>query len=355
MLYEPPSQLPDNTMAGSGRDGLRNVIHRFPLVWFCLLGLLVIGEYLSSFEQMPSLRRFVLEASFAKRLFGTLALGVLWGTATHLWAEAAGWPRKKLLGVFSAGLAGIFVFAFQPHAPAMWEWMFLAMGLGILPFIAPFSNQRQEETLLFSRHVANSGMGIVLGGSFYLLIVLLIFLFSSALNGLLEIEIPSDWLERLTLYVGIFFPTLYALSFIPRIPPAETLQVSRAMSFMVTYIAVPALCVFGGLVIVYGLKIVLLWQLPQGNLGIITGNIGAFALGSWIAAQCCPKIDRGLLAHYKRFFPYVWLPINILLIVSIGNRIVAYGCKFFGSKFFGFFGSKFFGYLGSYLFLEVFG
>jgi hypothetical protein len=179
--------------------------------------------------------------------------------------------------------------------------------------------------LFFSRHTANLSAGIGLGMVFFLLIVLLISIFSFTSNSLLGVIIPDAVSDRSWLYLGIFFPTLYALSFIPQTVSSGTFSVSRALSFVVTYIAVPALCLFGTLVIVYGLKILFLWHLPQGHLGIITGNIGAFALGVWIVAQCTPKAEAGLLAIYRRFFPYAWIPINILLMVAIGNRVIEHG------------------------------
>jgi hypothetical protein len=320
MTYQDQSTSPTSPQAWVG---LQRVIHRFPLVFFCLLALFVIGEYLysSNGSTIPN----YLEFSYGYRLFGSIALAGLWAIAVHIWAEASAWSQKKLLGLFGVGFTAILLLVFQTPIPSLWESMFLAMGLGILPFIAPFSGTKQDQMLFFSRHTANLSAGIGLGMVFFWLIVLLIYIFSSTSRSLLGVIIPDAVLDRSWLYLGIFFPTLYALSFIPQTVSSGTFSVSRALSFVVTYIAVPALCLFGTLVIVYGLKILFLWQLPQGHLGIITGNIGAFALGVWIVAQCTPKAEAGLLAIYKRFFPYAWIPINILLMVAIGNRVMEHG------------------------------
>jgi hypothetical protein len=303
-------------------NAVRQVINRFPLVCLCLLGMLLTADYILSMEGKS--RDFFETAPLVFRVFPICAFGVLWTIACHLGAETLRWNKRRFIGIVAAGFLGIGAFFLQPTFPKIWEIMFLGMGLGILPFIAPFSRKR-EEMVLFSQHVANFVTGIGQGIIFYGIIAALIGLFTLGLKYLLNVELPDFLTERLYLYISIVFPVLYALSTIPPVSNQQELVVSRAASFVVTYLAIPALLAFALLLLVYGLKILVLWELPKGGLGIMAGNFGAFGLGTWLMAQCCPNAKVGLVTAYQKFFPYLWLPITLLLALSIGTRIVAHG------------------------------
>jgi hypothetical protein len=284
--------------------------------------MLLTADYILSMEGKS--RDFFDTAPLVFRVFAICAFGVLWTISCHLGAETLRWNKRRLIGIVAAGFLGIGAFFLQPTFPKIWEMMFLGMGLGILPFIAPFARQN-EPMLPFSRHVANFATGIGQGIIFYGIIAALIALFTAGLKYLLNLELPDFLTERLYLYIGILFPVLYALSTIPAVSNQEELVVSRAASFVVTYLAIPALFAFALLLLVYGLKILVLWELPKGGLGIMAGNFGAFGLGTWLMAQCCPNAKVRLVTAYQKFFPYLWLPITLLLAVSIGTRVVAHG------------------------------
>ena len=136
----------------------------------------------------------------------------------------------------------------------------------------------------------------------------------------------KPFLDATTLVMGVFWP-LYTLTFVPKLPmEAETgPRLPGALAFILSYVALPVLLVYGAVIAVYGVAVLGLGQPPKASVSWMV--MGFAAAGILIHFLLYPLRESGnlLVRLYHRFFFALLLPYLGLLFWAVVIRIREYG------------------------------
>ncbi|MDR0694405.1 MAG: DUF4153 domain-containing protein [Prevotellaceae bacterium] len=149
------------------------------------------------------------------------------------------------------------------------------------------------------------------------------------IDGLFYIPINED---KFLLYIACFSGCLFAPLFFAAGIPAQSQYAEEpgkpytALLVFVQYILLPILTLYLLIFYVYGLKIIITWQLPEGALSWLTliysvaGLISYFLLHRFYIMKATK-----ITTFFCRYFFYSEIPIIVLLFVAIFRRTADYG------------------------------
>lgn len=250
-------------------------------------------------------------------------------TGLELLAFRSGWRRLVTLAL-GIGVTALVV-AWMPDTDTAsnsrhtTEWLFFLTAVSMVPFIAPYWRRWQEAEAL-SLYINKTALAVIIGvifagilwGTYALLLIAAGYLFDYK-------DLDDAYALSLGSYISISFAGLYFLANIPKDFSFKDTGAPRPLVFLVSYIGLPALAVFGALMLAYGLKILLLWELPKGNLGGMSIGFAGLGIAFCIIAASFPNGGTALVRAHKKYFPYVLPAILALLWVAILTRVFEHG------------------------------
>lgn len=131
--------------------------------------------------------------------------------------------------------------------------------------------------------------------------------------------------------IFIFFTPLYYLSLLPNFNSRDAYDdANKEISFMypkfldilVSYITIPLITAFTAVLIIYFIKILVTGVWPVGQVGPMV--LGYSATGYFIYILSS-NLNNKFSAFYRKFFPFVLIPLVVMQMVSSYIRIDAYG------------------------------
>lgn len=193
--------------------------------------------------------------------------------------------------------------------------------------IAPFLKGRQEEnrfwqynkTLFVNFCLTLIFTGVFIGGVQLALL---------AMDHLFALNWSSD------VYIRVFFGILtfgsaiiFGLFHIEGLARMEERSpYPIVIAFFTQFILIPLLLLYVGILYIYGIKILIVWELPRGwvsTLVLAYGVLGILAL--LLVHPLLEGKSRAWVDWFKKIFYYSLLPLLVLLFMSIGTRISEYG------------------------------
>lgn len=142
-----------------------------------------------------------------------------------------------------------------------------------------------------------------------------------------------DWDELL--YVRVFFTiAIFGSVFIFALFHSDGLEKMEhptpypvMIQFFTQFVLVPLLLLYASILYVYGVKILIDWQLPRGWVSYLVlayGSLGILAL-LLIEPLLRDGGGKSWVGWFRRLFYYSLLPLLVLLFAAIGTRIGQYG------------------------------
>ena len=124
---------------------------------------------------------------------------------------------------------------------------------------------------------------------------------------------------------GLFCPWL-ALSRVPRRFDAPDGAVCpRPLSMLIAYVLVPLAVGYVIIVYAYLVRILVLWELPQGQVGKIVSFYAGFGIATYLAAWPLRQVGPVHVRLFHRYFHFALLPPILLLAAALAVRVSAYG------------------------------
>jgi hypothetical protein len=293
-------------------------IRRFPLatlaaIFFASCWILMIHEILG---REPDDYGRLTYGGFAG-FFLLLGLGLVF--------EARGWSRllQLLTALFSVGaLAGWLALAGPelglPH---------VLLGCALVGFciIAPALGGAGNDALWRFNQQSFFGFGIA--GIAVGLSQLGIAAISFSVAELFKISGSEKIFFDLSVVVLALFWPLYSITFMPRLPLSEARmpQVPGPLAFVLSYVALPILLLYGVVIASYGLRLLGIGATPKSSvswmiIGFATAGIALRFLLHPLRAQ-----GNVLVRLFCRYFYLLLLPYLVLLFWALSIRIGAYG------------------------------
>ena len=152
---------------------------------------------------------------------------------------------------------------------------------------------------------------------------------SEAVRALFGVSLDELTMETI-LPVGLaFLAPVYWLGTLPRFGEAEDVTElsfeARALSFLGTWMLAPLVIIYALIVLAYGTKILVQWDLPKGEIAsLVSPFIGVGTL-VWLMLE--PKVlkESGFVRFYRAAWHWIMLPAAVLLGVGVFARVQEYG------------------------------
>lgn len=239
-----------------------------------------------------------------------------------LWQRIVGTAVITLVAVG----CGLFVYFQLKHPDNHYIYIdcvtiFVTLLCMLIPFIGNRSDNRAwnyHDTFVGSVAIAGVLCGVIL---------LCLYAIMGTISFLFDVT-PVKIMASLPALIGIFLFTCTAAALIPTEPTHydEMPSHPRFIRFLSQYILLPLICVEGIVLYVYGLSILIHWELPKG--GIVWLVFSYAIIGSLIWYMLIPAFfseEKHWIKFFHRGFFISLLPLLFLLFVGLFRRISDYG------------------------------
>ncbi|ESR23915.1 DUF4153 domain-containing protein [Lutibaculum baratangense] len=294
-------------------------LRRFPLP--CLFATLL--AVLVSLDQFDS----ALLSGADERIFSVLVAAGLAALGADLLSEGRSWQGTRRMvadGLAVLAVATLFLLplpygAFTPGLIAG-----LLVFVGVAGFVGPQSSL--DRFWRFNENVwVSAGIAVLAAGAFAIGIF--------AIERSLDILFGIDFQEIVTNVVFPFSFCLLAplmwLASIPRLGETSELEpdrfLDRAVRLLARFILVPLLTTYTVILFAYTVQILLLWRLPEGQVGWMVSAFGV--AGALTVLLLYPERNHG--GRFVQFFTRWWFAATIVPVVLLAFaayvRISEYG------------------------------
>lgn len=299
-------------------DVVKGAVVRFPLAFIFALVLTVLA--VAEVHDADLMSNDMLARTL---LF--LGQGVVLALGAQLLAEGRQWPALQSLLVGAGFLAALAATVYAPlHFSAMHLFMSAALLLFLL-FAAFVARRVSEDTVWLFNY--QSAMGVILGGIASLILCLGLCAILATVKYLFNVEVDDKLFGDIWIIGGGFFFPVFVLASVPRDlnDQSAICAMPVGVSFIANYLMVPMMLVYTGILYAYGIKIIVEWSLPKGNLGYMVTAYGSIGVITHLCIY--PIRDTGtrlLRFFYRRFYVLLTGPLA-LLAAGIWTRINDYG------------------------------
>lgn len=298
---------------------LREAARRFPLSVACCAAGVVIGM-LGAHGVKP------FSEDMLARIALFLGYGVALFTAAKLCAEGSNATRGQTMALMAASFVLIAAAAFAPpHFTSAHVFLGAAIALSML--FAPYVMRSSTEDSVWYYNYTTDIALVIAGISTLVLCAGLSAIIGSLIYLFPRLDFMTPLFADIWIFGGFFFGPVAFMYQIPRqFDYAQSeCAIPRGIYFIANYLAIPLLLIYTFMLYVYSAKIVVLWELPKGNLAYIVTGFGALGIAARLAVF--PMRHNGIILlqqFYKYFFLLLLIP-SALLAVGVYTRINDYG------------------------------
>ncbi|WP_409433760.1 DUF4153 domain-containing protein [Litorimonas sp. RW-G-Af-16] len=297
---------------------LGNVITRFPAVTAIMAvfsGIFVyFGDRVGSYDPLGLAMIGLVIAAY---------IGVFITVAREAKGRSNLWPVQIVIAVAFFAL-GWFSEELRINLAMAIGAVLLALGNAIL-----WRQTRNDTHLWDFTHKIWTGAAFATLGS--ILFTLGIFAILAALKSLFGLRI-DDLAEHILFPIGLaFLAPLYWLSTVPGVDePYQDLYdnpgfVSKAVSFLGTWILSPLTLIYALILLAYAVKIALAGELPKGEIAGLTLPFLLIGTLTWLLLEP-PFVRAKFLANlFRKLWWPISIPAAIMLAISVFVRIREYG------------------------------
>lgn len=311
---------------GRTMPDLWQTVGRFPIpVLISLIGTIVVNL------DIAGIGPFDLDEAGPYRdeqIYGGLVAGFLASGSAHLFAESRSWSRFS--GTFLAILAGLL------GAGLCWflrpldlRFEFLLPGLVLSVMVAGYAGgERDDGIWMFNARLAlavilSALVTVVFGGGLSAIVESIRYLFG--------VDFDSDIHEHIWVTGATLIGAVYGLSMVSR-NLAENVDPNRTSDLLVSgtslllnYLLVPLALVYVIILHLYAGKMMIDWDLPKGQVGIMVLIFSLGGAGIWLIASPWRGTGSALLRFFSRnWFLFLIVPL-CLLAIGTWRRIADYG------------------------------
>ncbi|MDD2493694.1 MAG: DUF4153 domain-containing protein [Tissierellia bacterium] len=131
--------------------------------------------------------------------------------------------------------------------------------------------------------------------------------------------------------VFIFFMPMYYLSLLPKFNSLEENDINRfgesasypkVLEILISNIIIPLILIFSTVLGIYFIKILVTGVWPVGQVGPMVLGYSAVGLFIYILGY---NINNRFTINFRKYFPFIWIPLVLMQLFSSWIRIDAYG------------------------------
>ncbi len=306
-------------------QNINRVFSRFPLQFLLAIFSATVWWYLidhsrENAQLASDLGKVLLCSNFA---FTLLLAGDLF-CEVNRYSNGKKWTARLIAISISIGI----YFLINPFTNKGDLFRFFLMGFAfhLLVSFAPFMGKStvngfwQYNKTLFLR---------ILTAAFYAAVLfagLAIALF--AIDGLFNAEINEKAYMKLFALVSAGFTSIFFLAGVPDdFSELETdYSYPKGLKIFTQYVLIPLMTIYLAILLVYEIKIILIWSLPKGIVSSLILGYAVFGILSLLLIHPIKdKPGNGWMKLFSKFFYLMMIPLVVLLILAIAKRTGNYG------------------------------
>lgn len=302
-----------------GKAAIKESVERFPIAILLSTALTLLMIYVTDTE------KFQWDYPYM-RIAGVLALGIPLFLCIHLVLERRNKEKDNTrfiyygVGAALLLLYGIFLYR-EINMVTVTRHIGLILALTLIFLFIPYIKRSQDFELYIIK---------VLGGLFTtgLYAIVLQFGISAILftvDYLLEIKVEFKMYSYVWFIIGGIFAPCFFLGGIPR--KEEDISTSRypkGLKVLMVYIVMPLLAIYAAILYIYFGKIIVTWTWPEGLVSHLVLWYGVISAGTLFLVSYLAEGNQWV-RKYLKIFPKAILPLMIMMFVSMGIRVNAYG------------------------------
>jgi len=312
-------------------NGFVNVIKRFPLQFIfavaatlCWCYYIHISDYRDYSEQNENLKDHLIKAIAILNLALTLLL------ALDLISERNQYAVKKkwLLRLGGLLICVLLYFSLDPtnYSADLYRIFLFAFAFHLLVAFAPFIGQEnvngfwQFNKALFLRFLTSALYSAVLYAGLAIALV--------AINGLFNAEIKWQTYMILFAIISAGFSTTFFLAGIPTDYKLleEDQSYPKGLKIFAQFVLIPLVTIYLAILLVYELKIVVLWELPKGLVSSLILGYAVFGILSLLLIFPVKETaGNSWIKLFSKFFYVMMIPLVVLLLLAVWKRVGHYG------------------------------
>jgi hypothetical protein len=312
-------------------NGFVTVIKRFPLQFIfavaatlCWCYYIHISDYRDYSEQNENLKDHLIKAIAILNLALALIL------ALDLISERNQYSLKKkwLLRLGGLLISILLYFSLDPtnYSADLYRIFLLAFAFHLLVAFAPFIGQEkvngfwQFNKALFLRFLTSALYSAVLYAGLAMALV--------AIDGLFKADIK--WQTYMTLFAVISagFNTTFFLAGIPTDYKLleEDHSYPKGLKIFAQFVLIPLVTIYLAILLVYEIKIAVLWELPKGLVSSLILGYAVFGILSLLLVYPVKETaGNSWIKLFSRFFYVMMIPLVVLLLLAVWKRVGHYG------------------------------
>ena len=267
-----------------------------------------------------------------ERLILSAIAGAFFGTALEFLCER--FSRLKIYRIYLQGMTLIFSVLYYLLLTSKGDVEFMAMIRLLVICFALFAFYIWIPSFKNSAVFSNNALAHFKAcfiSMLYSLVLALGFIAIFFAIDLLLVKLDNDIPAHIANIMGTFFFPLYYLALLPDFNSSEERMLEKCntssiypkfLEILVSYIAMPLITLFTGVLAIYMIKIIITLKWPVGQLGPMILWYSAVGLFLYVLSG---KLENRFTLFYRRFFPWALVPLVCLQLYSVFIRINAYG------------------------------
>lgn len=297
---------------------------RFPLQVFVTLVALLTSYMLIDYQTHVA-QEYLTRLLMVCNLTFVLLLSADLFAEVHVFSAL----KKWMLRLFCLLLGVVLYFTLRPSMVSadLYRFMLLGFAFHLLVAFVPFINKGningfwEYNKILFIR-ILTAGL---YAGVLYTGLAIAV----SAVKGLFNVQIDNDIFLYLLTTVGIGFTTLFFLAGVPvnfKKSNEGVHAYPKGLKVFSQYVLIPLLTIYLAILLVYEAKIIVNWEFPKGMVSLLILGYSVFGVLSLLLIH--PVKDEegnGWMKLFARFFYIMMIPLVILLLLAVWERLRNYG------------------------------
>jgi hypothetical protein len=302
--------------------GIKNSIERFPqtiaISTVCVILLIYISEI------TPGISGDFIETLVRATM--VIALGIPLSLCIKLFFERLdNYKRVSLYASYLVGtlLLSLYYYFFLKDVGmvSISRYVGLSLILYLVFLFISYLPSRDDFELYVVRAFTRFFTSILYSLVLYLGLAAILF----TIDQLLGVKIKSElYYYTFLIVAGIFAPTFFLAGIPAKDEVLKLDDYSRLLKVLVLYIIMPLISVYTIILYIYFVKIIITRQWPEGLVSHLV--LWYSAISAAVLFFITPLLkEKNWPRRYMRYFPKAILPLIVMMFISIGIRIEAYG------------------------------
>ena len=307
---------------------MKRGIERFPLTIFCGIIVFLLSFYVLETSGTNN-NRFIEEV--LKFIFLMILCIPLTAALELVREKYFSGKNKWIIRALNAVIAIVFIvfyrfyYLYEVGKEAFFGNSEKLLATGIIFFLffllAPIIGKKDEEEKYFQSVIVDKAVTVLFSVVLFLGLTV-VFL---TVDRLSLIKLEGKIYVETWLFVVFVFAMIFFASKLKKVDEnLEEYEIHKVFKFLIYFIVIPLITIYTGILYIYFGKMLVTRSWPQGLVSHLILWYTIFSL--FIMIMVTPMTKKDLAAKaFKKYFPFVSVPLLILSIVSISKRISQYG------------------------------